>query len=57
MIQINLASDFSGSVSWGEGKLVMFDYYLSGNRADYYIKYMDRKKGANSCLHEVEPCF
>lgn len=49
MIQTNLAPDFSGSVSCGEGKCLMFDYYLSGDRADCYIKYMDRRKRAN-CL-------
>lgn len=41
MIQTSLAPGFSSSVSWDEGKLVI-DYYLSVNRADCYIKCMDR---------------
>lgn len=50
-MQTNLSPDLSGSVSWGEGKLVMFDYYLSGNRVHCCIKYMDRRERANYLVY------
>lgn len=34
----------------GEVKLVMFNYYLSGNWADCHVKYMDRRR-ANSLVY------